>query len=166
MRILIICAVFALSLSPSAARDETEEPDSHPARISLVCLGAGSANRVTTGTVNVWDGDGDHAWANVVGNRTVPFEDQVNLWIESDEGRIRMPRAMLPTVRGGDNGWFKIKSIKTSDDEITGTVAVNFMNRPKLRIDRITGAISISGKAGDYSGFCSPYNPDTAQRAF
>jgi hypothetical protein len=96
----------------------------------------------------------------------VPFEDQVNLWINGDEGRLRLPRAMLPAIRGGEDGWFKVKSIKITENEITGSVAVNLVNNPKLRIDRVTGAISISGKAGDYSGRCERYDPATVQRAF
>jgi hypothetical protein len=28
------------------------------------------------------------------------------------------------------------------------------MNNPKVYIDRVTGTISISGRAGDYSGQC------------
>ena len=61
-----------------------------------------------------------------------------------------MPRSMLPPIRGGEDGWFKIKSIEVSDREITGSVAVNAFNNPKLRVDRYTGAISLSGKAGDF----------------
>ena len=77
-----------------------------------------------------------------------------------------MPRSMLPPIRGGEDGWFKIKSIEVSDREIIGSVAVNALNNPKLRVDRYTGAISISGKAGDFSGRCQKYDPATERRAF
>jgi hypothetical protein len=73
---------------------------------------------------------------------------------------------MLPPVRGGEDGWFKIKSIEVSDREIIGSVSVNPLNNPKLRIDRYAGNISISGKAGDYTGQCRPYEPATEKRAF
>lgn len=160
-------AVYVALLCPTIAKaQDASAATSAPAQFNLVCIGAGSANRVTSGTVNAWNSNGDYASANVIGNRSVPFDDQVNISIDGHEGRIRMPRAMLPPIRGGENGWFKIKSIAISENEITGSVAVNFMNNPKLRIDRITGAISLSGKAGDYSGRCSPYNPESVQRAF
>src|SRR5690606_11449569 len=77
-------------------------------RLDLVCLGAGSANQRSAATVNAWNSSGDYGTANIVGNRSVPFDDQVNLWIEGEEGRVRMPRAMLPAIRGGEDGWFKI----------------------------------------------------------
>jgi hypothetical protein len=137
-----------------------------PQRFDLVCLGAGSANQSSGATVNAWGSDGSYGSANIIGNRSVPFDDQVNLWIEGEEGRLRMPRAMLPAIRGGEDGWFKIKSIEISENEITGSIAVNLLNNPKLRIDRVTGAVSISGKSGNYSGRCQLYDPETVQRAF
>jgi hypothetical protein len=137
-----------------------------PSRLNLVCVGAGSANKVTNTYAYGADNNGNSAWANVTGNRTVPFDDQVNLWIEGNQGRLRMPRTMLPKLHGGEGGWFEINDLKMDENEITGSVAVNFANHPKLRIDRITGAISLSGKAGDYSGHCSAYDPATVQRAF
>ena len=34
------------------------------------------------------------------------------------------------------------------------------MNNPKVYIDRVTGTISISGRAGDYSGQCQAVQAD------
>ena len=152
--LLLLCAA-----SPTLAQDQSS-------RFDLVCLGAGAANRQATATVSAWDNQGGYGSANVVGNRSVPFDDQVNLWIEGEEGRLRMPRAMLPVIRGGEDGWFRVSSIEISPNEITGSIRVNPFNNPKLRIDRMTGAISISGKAGDYTGRCERYDPETVQRAF
>ena len=94
------------------------------------------------------------------------FEDQVSLQLDGDEGRLRMPRTMLPPIHGGSDGWFKLKNIKYKSNEITASVAVNVLNNPKLRLDRYTGAISISGKAGDYSGQCKKFDPAETQRQF
>lgn len=166
MRNLVVWSASAALFWPIVALAQSSETAHASEQFNLVCLGAGSANRFTNSTVNAWGSGGDFASANIVGNRAVPFDDQVNVSITGDEGRIRMPRAMLPPLRGGEDGWFKIRSIKISENEITGSVAVNVINNPKLRIDRLTGAISISGKAGDYSGRCSPYDPQNVQRAF
>lgn len=137
-----------------------------PARLELVCTGEGVANKQVHQNFNAWDNAGGSATGHVTRDATVPFSDQVNLWIEGGEGRLRMPRTMLPTIRGGENGWFKLKSISVGDREITASVAVNALNNPKVRIDRYTGAISISGKAGDFTGQCVKYDPATEQRAF
>ena len=102
-----------------------------------------------------------------MGTRSQPFDDQVNVEIKDDDtGRIRMPRVMLPPVHGGDDGWMKLKDVKRSDREITATAAVNFINSPKVRLDRVTGRISIDGKAGNYSGECQKFDPAAMAKRF
>lgn len=73
---------------------------------------------------------------------------------------------MLPPIRGGKDGWFELENLKVTENEITGSAAVNVINSPKVRIDRLTGRISIAGKAGSYSGECQAYDPATTQRPF
>ena len=75
-----------------------------------------------------------------------------------------MPRTMLPPIHGGDGGWFKLKKVVSDDRTISASAAVNFMNNPKVHIDRLTGTISISGKAGDYSGQCEAVAADAKPR--
>jgi hypothetical protein len=153
--------MIGLAMILAAAGLASDQP------IYLVCLGAGSANRATTTYGSAYDNGGNSAWGQSVSRREVPFDDQVNIELSGDGGgRVRMPRAMLPPIRGGDNGWFKISDVRRTDNEITGTIGVNFMNKPKLRLDRMRGSVSISGKAGDYSGTCQPYDPATSERKF
>ncbi|MCP3733214.1 hypothetical protein M9978_22680 [Sphingomonas sp. MG17] len=135
-------------------------------RLDLVCLGAGSANQPDVRNGSAVDSNGNMAWGQSVGQRAVPFDDQVNLWVVQSEGEIMLPRVMLPIIRGGKNGWFKLKDLVITDREITGSAAVNPFNNPKVRVDRITGTISIAGKAGNYSGRCQRYDPATEKRAF
>ena len=135
-------------------------------RLDLVCIGAGSANKQANSSFSAYNNQGDAAWGNMVGNRSVPFDDQVNLWIEGDEGRLRMPRVMLPLIKGGEDGWFKIKDVQIDQGEITGSVAVNFINNPKFKIDRRNGYISMSGKSGNYSGRCQKYDPASEEVQF
>lgn len=160
---LITSVVPLMSVNAQEAAQSQATPTT---RLDLICVGGGAANKATQSTANAWGNDGEMTSLNVAGRQSVGFEDQVKLWVEGDDGRIRMPRAMLPPIRGGEDGWFKLKSIKMSDSEIVGSIAVNPLNSPKLRIDRLTGAISISGKAGDFTGRCEKYDPATTQRAF
>lgn len=134
--------------------------------LNLVCLGAGSANKVASAYAYGGTSYGGSAWANVVGQRTVPFDDQVNVKIDGDHGSIRLPRTMLPKFHGGDSGWFELRDVQETDDAIIGTAAVNFMNHPKVHLDRITGTISIDGKSGHYSGSCQKYDPAAAAKKF
>lgn len=147
----------ALLLAASAA---------DPQSVSLICGGAGAANRVATTTAFGMDSYGNSATGTAYGQRSVGFDDQVMVEITGTTGRIRMPRAMLPPIRGGKDGWFEIKNVHWAENEITASVGVNPFNNPKLRLDRIAGALSLSGKAGDFSGRCEPYDPATVVRKF
>jgi hypothetical protein len=134
--------------------------------LNLVCEGSGAATRAEA-TSAVIAGDGQTAWATGTSTRSVPFDDQVNIELpEGETGKIRMPRAMLPRLRGGTDGWFEVRNIKRTEKEITGTIQVSIINSPKVRIDRMVGHISISGKSGDFSGKCEPYDPTTVDRKF
>ena len=155
LRILIV----ALCISGAVHAQETGN------RLNLICGGQGSANKPTSSNVFAWDDSGS-ANATVRGSRSVGFGDEVALWIEGEEGRLRMPRAMLPGIHGGDKGWFKLKSIVVNDREIIASVAVNALNNPKMRLDRMTGSISLSGRAGDYTGGCQKFDPEATERKF
>lgn len=131
----------------------------------LTCLGGGTANKMTMSTANTnanvygsvggtsYSGYGN-ATTNVYGQRQQGFADQVDIRLFAGDDRIRMPRTMLPPIRGGEDGWFKLKKVEADARSIRASAAVNFMNNPKVHIDRVTGTISISGKAGDYVGQC------------
>lgn len=160
---------------PAEAEQAEPEPKTleEGGRLDLICGGEGTANKPTvfTGTSNsTYSSAYGHASGStnstIYGVRQQGFGDQVALFIEEGEGRVRMPPAMLPPIRGGDDGWFKLGSIKIKENEITATIRVNFLNNPKLRLDRYTGAISISGKAGDYSGRCQHFVPEEVERQF
>jgi hypothetical protein len=71
---------------------------------------------------------------------------------------------MLPPLHGGNDGWFKLKNLRVDARTIRGKAAVNFINSPNIFIDRVTGTISISGKAGDYSGQCQAVAADAAPK--
>jgi len=127
--------------------------------LSLICMGGGTAvvadDRTVTGDV----------YANVDGTRDRQFSDQVDVEITGDSGRIRLPRVVLPLVHGGAGGWFELKKLTVTDRAIEASAAVNFINRPKIHIDRLTGSISIAGKAGNYTGRCEAVD-HAAQRTF
>lgn len=117
--------------------------------LTLTCSGGGTANKPQS--ASVWS---DGRSANVLGQRQQGFEDQVDVRLFAGDDRIRLPRTMLPALRGGSDGWFKLKNVQADSRSIKASAAVNVINNPKVHIDRVTGTISISGKAGDYTGQC------------
>lgn len=165
-------ALGALMLSWTASIP-AQSPPQQP--LNLTCFGGGTANRSTAttayshtdvygsvGTTPV-SGSGNTS-TTVYGTRQQGFGDQVDIRLFSGDDRIRLPRTMLPAVHGGADGWFKLKNIKADARSIRASAAVNFINNPKVFIDRVTGSISISGKAGDYAGQCQAVDSNAAAK--
>jgi hypothetical protein len=133
--------------------------------LNLTCFGGGTANKVAVATVNSSGSFSGYAGttqiggttsgsSTVWGHRQQGFDDQVDVRLFGGDDRIRLPRTILPPLHGGSGGWFKLKGVVADTRAIHASAAINFMNNPKVFIDRVTGTISISGKAGDYSGQC------------
>lgn len=179
--LLLVSGHQALAQSSSPPPDQKPNLGPSPevsGRLELVCLGGGSANKtgvVTSEESASFSGSatGPDGTATFRGSgsssaitfipREQSFSDQMDLFIENGEGRIRVPRVMLPPIRGGENGWFKLNNVEIDANEITASVAINFINNPKLRVDRRTGVVNLSGKAGDFVGRCQRAIPQERQ---
>ncbi len=131
--------------------------------LELSCLGAGTANKTVSETVTrdrrVKGPPGTKPTTKtetttVSRNVKQDFDDQVDVRLFTGDDRIRMPRVMVPELHGGKNGWFRLKNVVADDRSIRAGISLGFLSNPKLFIDRVTGTISISGNAGDYSGQC------------
>ena len=155
----------------AAAQTAAPVPAQAQPPLQLTCLGAGTANKHTAhtamsdgsfmGTVGNTPVYGSSSGTTTIyGTRQQGFEDQVDIRLFVGDDRIRMPRTMLPMIHGGADGWFRLKNVVADSRSIHASVAVNFMNNPKVFIDRVTGTISISGKAGDYAGQCQAMQAD------
>jgi len=155
--------VLAAALALSSAAATSQAPVQQP--LNLTCGGAGTANKpmiingysntYVSGSVGTMPVSGSgQTNTTVYGMRQQGFEDQVDVHLFGGNDAIRLPRTMLPAFHGGSDGWFRLKNVVADARSIHASVYVNFMNNPKVYIDRVTGSISISGKAGDYSGQC------------
>ena len=144
-------------------------------RLDLTCFGGGTANKAKITTVDsnssfsgmaggqIFSGSGSGS-STIYGTRQQGFGDQVDIRLFGGDDRIRMPRTMLPPLHGGQAGWFKLKNVVADARSIRASAAVNFMNNPKVFIDRVTGTISISGRAGDYAGQCQVIDTNAAPK--
>lgn len=135
-------------------------------RFNLICRGAGDGDvsRVQSGFVTNSAGQSANAFVTTKERRS--FEDVVNVKIDGTTGTIRLPRRLLPPVHGGVDGWQKLKGIKISSEQITASALVNFMNKPRVRVDRLAGTITVDAKNGSFVGRCENVDPGTAERAF
>src|SRR5688572_4705156 len=85
--------------------------------IHLICGGGGQQISRDTATA-VRNSD----YSDTVSiDRTVrsDFDDEVAIEIIGTEGRMRVPGAIKPKLRsGGEDGWWKLKNLRISPDEI------------------------------------------------
>lgn len=143
--------------------------------LNITCLGGGTANKIAVATVNSYGNFSGNVGttpvygnssgsATVYGTRQQGFDDQVDVRLFGGDDRIRLPRTILPPVHGGNDGWFKLKNVQVDARSIHASAAINFINNPKVYIDRVSGTISISGKAGDYTGQCQAVAADASPK--
>lgn len=136
--------------------------------LHLLCEGVGVATATETTIGNATTNNG----ASVQGTATTYSRqrsvEQVTVEIEGDSGRILVPNALLPPLNsGGKNGWWKLDQLEVDEGEILGRFSLNLLNKPRVRIDRRTGLISIKGFGGlAFDGKCRKFDPDPAARQF
>jgi hypothetical protein len=132
--------------------------------LHLICAGGGSSHAQESATA-VRDYDYAHP-VEITGRVRVGFNDEVAVDIAGETGRIRVPDAMKPRIRsGGRDGWWELRNISVTDDEIRASFALNFMNHANVRIDRRSGNISIREMGASFNGYCNRYDPaDTPMR--
>jgi hypothetical protein len=88
--------------------------------------------------------------------------------IRDGVGRIRVPATIIPPIHtGGTGGWWALSDILMGEDEISAKFSLNFMDKPKVVIDRRTGQISINGFGQwDFRGSCEAVDTSVAARKF
>ena len=136
-----------------------------PFTLNLICEGEGTQAKPTSSFGTFYASNGRWANGSVTSMRREGFQDAVRIEIAGDGGRIRIPQFMLPAIRGGHEGWMNLKKVAVRDDEIDAQATINFANTAKIRIDRITGAMSLGVLRGNFSGHCQPYDPAKVERA-
>ena len=125
--------------------------------LTLSCDGQGTVLTTQSTTVNQYDFKHKENRAAIAQTQVRrPFSGSGTVEIASGTGRMRIPDPMIPVLlSGGSNGWYPIENLVVGDREMTGVVHINFANQPKLRINRMTGKLSMSGGLSDFSADCS-----------
>ena len=122
--------------------------------LHVVCVGGGSHLQENSAFATARNNFGGAAWGQSVGIGHAGYEDAVSIDIVDGEGKIRLPRVLLPPVHGGKDAWFKLTDLVQGDREITASANVNMVTHPKIRLDRYSGVISINGRMGTFTAQC------------
>jgi len=70
------------------------------------------------------------------------FNGSINVEIAANSARMRLPHEVMPGINS------------FGDQEITGTLKLNMVNRAKVRIDRMTGQLTLASGFEDFDGTC------------
>jgi len=129
--------------------------------LELHCTGDGVVNESENTTAYSRDSDKNRQVTTVQSHSKRPFNGVVNVKLTLGAAKIRVPAAMHPKVSSGKDGWLDIDDLKMNEDEISGSFKFNFANRPKFRVDRRTGEISVSGVGAEFNGQCEKIDADS-----
>jgi hypothetical protein len=173
-----LCA-FSAAITLTALTGRAQEGSAPPSlNLHLQCAGEGSFTRAhqgaAFGSYSASASDNRGGFANMQGSTSVSattfdearINDDVLVDITGDQGRIRIPRRMLPPVHSGDEeGWRSISPLTVNDREIRGHFSMNFINKPSVSIDRVTGRIELAGHRDfGFRGDCRAYDPSTERK--
>lgn len=133
--------------------------------LTLVCYGMSNTPSAETsyGSVRT-EGRTTTAEMTTYGrNRT---NDRLTVEVVGDTVRIKGPPSLTPAFSGrGDDGWRTLTGVSITDTEIRGQISYNWVTRPMVRIDRMSGEIEmrsaslVSGVAS-FRGDCESVQRD------
>lgn len=131
----------------------------------LLCQGSGtvSDNQTTVGTQFKSDSDKTKTTvSNTMGHRS--FNGAATVEISGNAVRFQLPHEMVPGLNNAHDGWFTMDQSFVGDKEITGVLALNFLNKPKVKIDRMSGLLTVASGFSDFSGPCTKVDADAAPK--
>lgn len=160
--IAVRSSLLTLVLMLAAARAFSQDG----ADLNLVCIGNGTVADAETTYVNTYDRKSkSYEYGTERRLTRRPFSGSGNVEVSGNFARIKPPRGLIPPLHSGDSGgWWTIQNLFMNDREINGSLKFNFANTVKIRIDRITGTISLSGGFGDFNGQCDRIDSNAARR--
>lgn len=122
----------------------------------LLCEGVATVGTATTAGTHVYGSEGS-ATANTTVYGSERISERLTVRVGDGTIDVRLPASMTPAVSGrGNDGWRALTDVQISDDEIRGRFSSNWINRPTLRIDRLTGDIEIDAMgATGFRGTCA-----------
>jgi hypothetical protein len=133
---------------------------------ALLCQGSGSVleSRVSNGMEydNKTHNYNKSTNSSTTGRR--PFNGAVNVEIAGNSVRMRLPHEITPGISSARDGWFTLNDVFVGEREITGTLKLNTVNRAKVRIDRMTGQLTLASGFEDFDGACTKVDTNSGPK--
>lgn len=124
---------------------------------ALLCQGSGSVLESKVSNGMEYD-EKAHSYTKMTSTSTTDhrsFSGSANVEISGSTVRMKLPHEIVPPLNKAQDGWFTLENTFIGDKEITGILHLNVFNKPKVRIDRITGQLSLSSGFQDFNGNCN-----------
>jgi hypothetical protein len=93
-------------------------------------------------------------------------DEVLSIEFTPDGARIQLPPSAIPPLNGGGKaGWWTLSDVVEGEDAVTARFRLNPLNRPTVRVDRLTGDIYLKGSFSlSYQGHCAQVS--RAERLF
>jgi hypothetical protein len=117
--------------------------------------GSGSESTSDVVSVNSRNAEGGRSNSTAIVRRDRPFSEQAEVELYGSGGRIR-----LPAFRSGNDAWIDLRNVAFTANEITASADHGM----RMRIDRVSGAISVDGSRGTFGGRCEVFNSSGPQK--
>jgi len=161
IRLFPCCALFLLGFTLASAAEGTVF------KLNLSFTGSGTVSASQTHLESRYNfKTKKHETAVVTDSGRKQFAGSGYVEIIGQNARIKLPSQMVPLLSSGNDGWFIVSDLWVNDDEITGTVRINALNKPKLRIDRNSAILTLSGGFSDFTAQCDVVRNDAPRRKF
>lgn len=135
--------------------------------LDLICRGVARTTEATQTYGSAYSG-GQSASGSATTYRTAKSEEMLRVRISESgaAGQVKLPRALIPPISVGKEGWWDFVKLEVGEDAIRGQISVNLVNKPKIVIDRRTGDIDLKGFGGSFSGTCEKAPEQPEERKF
>lgn len=146
---LVGAGLLAMLTTPAVALD-----------LNLRCEGQSisSGAKTATTTFDVPDGPDVKGTTTVRTQEILP--DQLMVKVIGGTIQVRPPEAFMPVFGKRPEGdWYPLYDAKITDSEISGRWRFKALYKPRLRIDRATGAVSAEGPYIVFRGDCEVADP-------
>lgn len=134
--------------------------------LTLVCLGASDTPGVDSARTTVRSG-GETVYGTTTLHTRNRSGDRMTVEVRGETVRVRAPATMEPAMAGrGDDGWRELTEVSITDREIRGVLRYNWVNKPVVIIDRMTGQIVVRSESlitgiSSFVGDCEPVSTET-----
>lgn len=144
-------AVFLLAAVCSAASAV------HAQDKLLACTGSGTVSDVQTTNGQDYNYKTHEIDKSTSSSTTVrkPFSGTATVELSDSTVRLKLPPAVVPVLSDGKEAWYVLNDAFIGDKEITGSIRFNLLNKPRIKIDRLSGTLTLSSGFADFSGNCA-----------